>query len=454
MPIDPAASLRLPPHSTEAEQAVLGGLMLDPGAWERITLNEEEFYRRDHQLIYRTISELIGRGQPVDAVTLGDYLDSSGIGAQIGGSGYVLELAGNTPSAANIRAYAKIVREKSQLRRMIAGCEAVIGKAYAAGTDDPGALLDAAIGGLMALQRRDRKAEWSMREVLKQAFERITYAYEHKGQIPGLTTGLSKLDEHLGGFHPSDLTVIGGRPAMGKTALLFGMAERGAKYGPVGIISGEQPAVQLGLRMVSLGSGVTASKMRSGQIDDEDWNRISRAISDFHGLPIHVLDRAAPSIVEVARCARRWKHEHGIKALYVDYLQRLEGPGEKAYERVSAVTKGLKNIARDLDIPVIALAQVKREVEGRSDKRPGMADLCDSSEIEKEADQVITIYRDDYYNDNSPDKGTAELLICKNRHGECALARVAWMAQTMRFADLETRTPAPFNSGKERAYVE
>ena len=444
--------LRIPPHSTDAEQAVLGGLMLSPEAWERITLGEEEFYRRDHQLIYRAISDLIGRGQPVDAITLGEHMEASGIAAQVGGSGYVLELAATTPSAANIGAYAKIVREKAQLRRMIDGCARIIEKAYSPGNDDASTLLDAAIGGLMSMQRRDRKAEWSMREVLKQAFDRITYAYEHKGEIPGLTTGLAKLDEHLGGFHPSDLTVIGGRPAMGKTALLFGMAKCGATSGAVGIISGEQPAVQLGLRMVSLGADVTASKMRSGKIDDEDWRRISRAIHDFHGLPIHVLDRSAPSITEVARCARRWKHEHNIQALYVDYLQRLEGPGDKAWERVAAVSKGLKNIARDLDIPVIALAQVNREVENRSDKRPGMSDLCDSSEIEKEADQVITIYRDDYYNPSSEDKGTAELAICKNRHGECAMARVAWLANTMRFADLHPKSFAP--SGRERAYVE
>lgn len=427
--------LRMPPHSIEAEQAVLGGLMIAESAWERVSLDEADFYRRDHQLIYRAMAGLVGSNQPIDAVTLGEWFETHG--AEVP-SGYVLELASTTPSAANIGAYAKIVRDKSQLRRMIDGCCRVIENAYSPGEADPASILDAAIGGLMGMQRRERKAEWTMRDVLKLALERIQHAYEHKGEIPGIPCGLTKLDGHLGGFHPSDMTVIAGRPAMGKTALLLGMARHAAAAGyPVGLISGEQPAVQLGLRIVALSSGVDASKFRNGDITDDEWSRISRGMQADHPLPIHVYDRAAPSIADVMRCARRWKREHKIRALYVDYLQRLEGPGDRSYERVSAVAKGLKNIARDLDIPVIVLAQVKREVETRGDKRPRMGDLCDSGEIEKEADQIITMYRDDYYNESSEHRGTAELIIDKNRHGECATVRVAWLAQVMRFADLE-----------------
>lgn len=432
-------SLRVPPHSVEAEQAVLGGLMLSESAWERVSLDEADFYRRDHALIYRAMGGLVAKNQPIDAVTLGEWFEREGLADQVGGSRYVLELASTTPSAANIGAYAGIVREKAMLRRVIDAATQIASAGYDPSGKSSAEVLDGAIGALMSMHRRERRAEWAMKDVLKLAFDRITHAWEHKGEIVGVPCGLAKLDAHLGGFHPSDLTVIGARPAMGKTALLLGMARHAAANGyPVGVVSGEQPAVQLGLRMVALSSGVDASKFRSGHLSDEDWSRVSAAMRDDHGLPIHVYDKAAPSIADVMRCARRWKREHGIRALYVDYLQRLEGPGERSYERVSAIAKGLKNIARDLDIPVIVLAQVKREVESRTDKRPHMGDLCDSSEIEKEADQILTLYRDDYYNEQSEQAGTAEIIIDKNRHGECVTVRVAWLAQVMRFADYES----------------
>lgn len=430
--------LRVPPNAIDAEQSVLGGLMLAPAALQRVaaTMGEGDFYRRDHALIFRAICELDAKGMAADAVTLGEWFESNGLADMIGGAAYVYKLANNTPSAANIAAYARIVREKSMLRQVIDVATEAVAAAFAA-DGEAAVMVDEAIAKLMGLQRRDSRAEWTMRDVLRMAVNRAEYAYNHPGEIPGIPTGLTALDAHLGGLHNSDLTVIGARPAMGKTALLFGMARHAAIKGyPVGIISGEQPAVQLGSRMLSLASGVHGSTLRSGKLEDQDWTKITRAIESDIALPIHVFDRAAPSIAEVSRIARRWKHDNNISAIYVDYLQRLDGPGEKTYERVSAVTKGLKNIARDLDIPVIALGQVKREVESRGDKRPRMSDLCDSSEIEKEADQIITIYRDDYYNDGSPDAGTAELLIDKNRHGECAKVRVAWLPQTMRFADL------------------
>jgi replicative DNA helicase len=430
--------LRVPPNAVEAEQSVIGGLLLRPASLQQVAaiMGECDFYRRDHALIFRAICELDSKGMAADAVTLGEWFEAQGISELVGGTRYIWDLANNTPSAANILAYVRIVREKSMLRQVIDVATEIAGAAFI-GDGEASTLVDEAIAKMMGMQRRDTRAEWSMRDVLRMAVKRAEYAYNHPGEIPGLPTGLTALDAHLGGLHNSDLTVIGARPAMGKTALLFGMARHAAVKGyPVGIISGEQPAVQLGARMLSLASGVHGSALRSGKLEDHDWSKITRAIESDIALPIQVFDKAAPNIAEVGRIARRWKHDHGIAAIYVDYLQRLDGPGEKTYERVSAVTKGLKNIARDLDIPVIALGQVKREVESRGDKRPRMSDLCDSSEIEKEADQIITIYRDDYYNDDSPDTGTAELLIDKNRHGECAKVRVAWLAQTMRFADL------------------
>jgi replicative DNA helicase len=433
-------SLRVPPHSVEAEQAVLGGLMISPAAWDRIgdMLGPDDFYRNDHRLIFKTIGEFANAGKPFDVLLLADRFEARGQNDDIGGPAYLLHLTNNTPSAANVAAYASIVAQKAMLRRLITGCTDVIARCFEGDETDPAALVDQTIGSLMTMQRTHHNAEWTLRDALRASWKRLAAAHANPGQLVGITTGLSVLDNNLGGFHPSDLIVIGGRPAMGKTAMLLGMARAAALTGkPIALISGEQPMIQVGDRIAALGASVNASRMRNADLHEDDWGKLSAAVESQFKLPFHIYDRAAPSIGEVARVLRRWKREHGIAAVYVDYLQRLEGPGQKSYERVSAVTKGLKNIARELDVPVIALAQVKRDVEERSDKRPRMRDLCDSSEIEKEADQIVNIYRDDYYSPDSAHKGTAELLIEKNRHGPAGFARCAFVADHMRFADLE-----------------
>lgn len=452
--MDEIKHLRVPPHSIESEQAVLGAMLVDPLAVERVAgLTEADFYRRDHQIIYRAILELSGQGKPHDAVTLADWFNDQGVMEAVGGSRYVIELTGNG-IASNVQAYARIVREKALLRRVIDGCTTVIGKAFD-GREGADALIDAAVGGLMNLQRSERSAEGTMRDALAAAWDEIQAALDAGGAIRGVPSGLSKLDQHLGGFHRSDLTVIGARPAMGKTALLFGMAAHAAVNDtPIGIITAEQPSVQLGLRMLALKSGVSAQLMRSAGVDHDDMARLTAAKGQLWNAKAWIYDRGAPRIGDVMRVARRWRREHGIKALYVDYLQRIEGQGEKQHEKVADVARKLKQIARDLDIPVIALAQVKRDVETRGNKRPGMADLCDSSEVEKEADQIITLYRDEVYHDDTPDRGTAELLIVKQRHGETAMCRVAWIPARMQFADLDPswrrapREVKPASAGK------
>jgi len=434
------STLRIAPNSIEAEQAVLGGLLVSPQSFERVAalISEQDFYRRDHQLIFRAIGEMDARGAIPDQVTMAEWFVEQKLDEMIGGADYILDLWKTTCSAANILTYARIVAEKAKLRRVIDGCTRVIELAFDPKGRSADDVVDGAIGGLMAMQRHHANVEWTLNQAVKMAYGEIVKAQDNGGKLPGYPTGLTKLDEHLGGLHRSDLTVIGARPSMGKTALLFGMAFEAAKSGiPVGIISGEQPAVQLGMRMLALASDVNSSRMRNASLEEGDWRRISEGLTACNGLPIKILDRSAPTLAEVMRTARRWRREGALSALYVDYLQRIEAPGEKGYERVAAVAKGLKTIARDMDIPVVALAQVKREVELRADKRPRMGDMCDSSEIEKEADQILTLYRDDYYEPNSPDKGTAEILIDKNRHGETAFCRVAWHARTMRFADLE-----------------
>lgn len=434
--------LRVPPHSADAERAVLGGLMIAPAAWDRVgdMLTGEDFYRHQHRLVFEAIRELADAGKPFDALLLTERFEARGMVEDVGGIAYLVELTSTTPSAANIAAYAAIVAQKAMLRRLIAGCTTVIERCWA-GDDpdlDPAKLVDEAIGGMMQLQRTHRNAEWTMRDALRASWKRLAAAYANPGQLIGITTGLESLDSFLGGLHPSDLTVIGARPAMGKTALLLGMARAAARAGkPVALISGEQPMVQVGDRMAALGAALSATKLRTANLDEEDWGRLSAAVEADVVLPLWIYDRPAPSIGETARLLRRWKREHGIGAVYVDYLQRLDAPGDRQFERVAAVAKGLKNIARELDLPVVALAQVKREVEDRADKRPHMRDLCDSSEIEKEADQIVMLYRDDYYNSGSAERGTAELLIEKNRHGPTGFARCAFVADQMRFADLD-----------------
>lgn len=437
--------LRIPPHSVEAEQAVLGALLLDPKAFTRIEgmLTEDDFYRRDHALIYRAIDRASQQSASWDDVTLGVWFEQQGLAEQVGGTGYIVELASTTPGTSNVRAYAEIVRDKAAMRRVIDACTEAVTQAFQAGDRKADEIVDELVGSMLGLQRTSTTAEFTLHQAVTMAYADMVDFSQSDSEIPGLTTGFRKFDEVLGGLHNSDLTVIGGRPAMGKTAMLLAMANAASEVGPVGVISGEQAARQFGGRMIAFRSGLVASKLRSGMLDPEDWNSASDAVASCVRAPMFILDRPAPSLGEVIRTARRWKREKGIRALYVDYLQRIEGPGEKTWERVSAVCRGLKTIARELDIPVVSLAQVKREVENRSDKRPGMSDLCDSSEIEKEADQILTLYRDDYYDRKSRAKGTAEVRVAKNRHGPSGFVRLAWDERTMRFGDLDPNWEEP-----------
>ena len=280
-------------------------------------------------------------------------------------------------------------------------------------------------------------SEISVAEGIKAVNRELIAAVERGGPQYGVPSGLAKLDKILLGFHPGDLVVIGARPSQGKTALLLNMAD--AANVPCGIVSAEQAAMQILQRMVAIRSGVSAERIRAGELHDQDWPHLTEAAASLHATNTWIFDRGAPSITDVQRTARRWANGHGIKALYVDYIQRIRGGDPRAprHERVGEVAQGLKDIARELGIPVIALAQVSREVEKRNDKRPLMGDLSDSSEIEKEADQIVMLYRDEVYNHESSDRGTAELRIEKNRHGRIGFVRCAWLAESMRFRDLD-----------------
>lgn len=429
------SAVRTPPCAIEAECSVLGGLMLRPSALETVAalLSEDDFYRRDHRTIWRAIVELDAKGQPFDAVTLAEWLASSRTEIADGIT-YVLRLANETPSAANVVAYARIVRSKSLLRTVIDAATELAAEAFEA--DSAEGIVDAAVSKLMALHRAEARCEFTLKQAASLAWQEAAAAYERKGALAGITTGLTDLDEQLGGLHPGDLIVIGARPAMGKTAMLFGMSYAAASKGCAnGIISGEQPANQLGARMLSAAANVPGNSFRTGRFHEEEWPRLTNGIATLAALPIYILDKGSPSIADIQRIARRWKQQHGIKALYVDYIQRIAGKGERRHEVIGETCRGLKSIARDLEIPVIALSQVNREVEKRKPPIPRMGDLSDSSEIEKEADAVITIYREDYYNPDTQKRGVAQLTVDKNRHGPTGFIEVAWRAETMTFAN-------------------
>lgn len=428
-------TLRIPPHAPDAECNVLGALMIrgELAATVAEKLSESDFYQRRHALIYRALLALSAEGKPCDFVIVSEWLERNGLTQETGGESYLIEIANNTATATNAAIYADIVRERSSRRKVIGLSMQLAAAAYDLGSTD---LIDSAISELMGLQKFDTQHEFTLRQAMSAAYKAAQRAAELDGEIPGIPSGIRKLDEILGGWHPGDLIVIGARPSMGKTALLLNFAVAGKV--PCGIISAEQPAVQMGARVLSIESKVEANKLRNGKFHADDLQQLAFAVQRLIEKDCMIFDRAAPNIAEVSRMARKWKQQNGIQALFVDYIQRIEGTDrrEKKYERVGEVTRTLKNLARDLDIPVIALCQVGRHVDKEKDKRPSMGDMSDSSEIEKEADQILTLYRDEVYNPDSEEKGIAEINVEKNRHGPTGFVKCAWLAETMRFKDL------------------
>lgn len=434
--------MRVPPQSVEAEQSVLGGLMLSPGSLNRVELDEADFYRRDHALIYRAILELDAEGKPFDAVTVGDWFHTMGLSDHVGNGAYLIELATQVPSAANITAYAGIVRDKALLRRAIDTASALLEDCFNPEGRDSTELLDNAIRGLMALSKGEQKHDYSLQQALKLAWEDAQDAYEHRGKIRGIATGFSRMDKRLGGFHKSDLIIIGARPSMGKTALMVNLALNAAAAGhSVGMISGEQSVMQMGQRSLACDSRVAAERMRNGNFEEEDWPPLTATMSRLMARKVRIFDRSAPTLDEICRTARRWKQEYGIGILFVDYLQRIKVPkAENRIAEVAEASRALKTLARDLEIPVVALAQVKADVDNRKeDRRPNLGDVANSDEATREADLIGFLYRDEVYNDKSTDAGIAELNFEKNRHGPTGRFKLRFDGETMMFADLAER---------------
>jgi replicative DNA helicase len=438
--------LRVPPQSVEAEQAVLGGLMLAPDAYDRIAdqVTEHDFYRRDHQLIYRAIRELAEKNKPFDAVTLGEWFESMGLAEQVAGGAYLIELASTTPSAANIVAYAEIVRDKAVLRKLIEVGTGIVNDGFQPDGRDSSEILSSAEQQVFAIAEagaRGRTDFTPVNKALSEAFDVLQTRYANGGTVTGLPTGYTDFDEMTAGLQPTDLIIVAARPAMGKTTLALNMAEHAAirTKKAVAVFSMEMSASQLALRLISSNGRVNAQRLRSGQLEDEDWSRVTSAIRMLRDAKIFIDDTPGLSPDVLRAKARRLKREHDLGLIVIDYLQLMAVPGnsENRATEISEISRSLKHLAKELNVPVIALSQLNRSLESRADKRPVMADLRESGAIEQDADVIVFIYRDDYYNkENSPDKGLAEIIIGKQRNGPTGSVKLKFFGEYTRFDNL------------------
>lgn len=439
------ATLRVVPQAVEAEQCVLGILMADQSALAGVKLTDGDFFNRGHQAIFRAICEEAAAGRPCDAITLSALFLSRGEVEQFDNGAYFVELQSMHWTRANLRSYVALVRQKAILRALIDAGSGLVDSAY--GDANPEALLDTAIRDLMALSKTEQRYDYSFQDAARLAWADVQQAAENPGKLRGLPTGYARIDKRLGGFHKGDLVILGARPSMGKTAIMVNLALNAAETGAsVGIISGEQSSMQIGQRSIAAVSGVAAERMRNGDFDDDHWPKLDAGMRRLLARNGRIYDRSAPTLEEICRVARQWVHEHKIEALFVDYLQRIRVPrAENRIAEVSEVARGLKTLARDLNIPVIALAQVKAEVDNRSgDKRPNLGDVANSDEATREADLIGFLYRDEVYHDDTSERGIAELNFEKNRHGPTGRFKLRFDHETMRFQNLaadESRNP-------------
>ena len=438
--------LRVPPQSVEAEQAVLGGLMLAPDAFDRIAdlLTDKDFYRRDHQLIYRAIRELAEKDRPFDAVTLGEWFESNGLSEQVAGGAYLVELASTTPSAANIKAYAEIVRDKAVLRQLIEIGTEIVNDGFQPEGRESAEILAKAEQQVFAIAEagsRGRQDFTPINKAMAEAFDVLQTRHANGGGITGLPTGYTEFDQMTAGLQPTDLIILAARPAMGKTTFALNIAEYAAikSKKAVAVFSMEMSAAQLALRLISSNGRVNAQRLRTGQLEDEDWSRVTSAIRMLKETKIFIDDTPALSPDVLRSKCRRLKREHGLGLVVIDYLQLMQVPGnsENRATEISEISRSLKALAKELNVPVIALSQLNRSLETRTDKRPVMADLRESGAIEQDADIIIFIYRDDYYNkENSPDKGLAEIIIGKQRSGPTGSVKLKFFGEYTRFDNL------------------
>ncbi|MAS82055.1 MAG: replicative DNA helicase [Legionellales bacterium] len=438
-------ALKIPPHSIEAEQAVLGGAFLDKEAWDKVVerVREEDFYRKDHRIIFRAISALSEDGQPYDIVTVAEWLENHQLLDEAGGMRNLAALAENTPSASNISAYADIVRKRSILRQLISATTDINDTVFNPQGRSSEQILEFAEQTVFEIaenESRGRKSYQEIKEFLKEALNRVDELFHKDSPITGIATGYDDLDLKTAGFQRSDLIIVAGRPSMGKTAFAVNIAENAAIKGEhsVAIFSMEMPGEQLAMRMMSSLGRIDQHKVRTGKLEDDDWPRLTSAVGMLQETRMFIDDTPALTPAELRARCRRISRESGLDLVVVDYLQLMQvaGTNENRATEISEISRSLKAMAKELKVPVIALSQLNRSLESRTDRRPVMSDLRESGAIEQDADVILFIYRDEVYDEESNDKGIAEIIISKQRNGPIGKVKLAFRGQYTRFENL------------------
>jgi replicative DNA helicase len=448
-PDDPQiASLKLPPHSIEAEQSLLGGLLLDNSAWDRIAdiVNETDFYRDDHRRIFRRIQQLIEQAKPADVVTVYEAIEKHNEVEQAGGLAYLGEIANNTPSAANIRRYAEIVHERAVLRRLVSVGDEIAASALNPAGKDVKQLLDQAEAKVFEIAEsgaRTNQGFVSIDPLLGQVVERIQELYEQENpsEVTGVPTGFTDLDRMTSGLQPGDMIVVAGRPSMGKTAFALNIVEHvGVEMGlPVAIFSLEMSGPQLAMRLLSSLGRLDAHRIRTGRLSDDDWDKMTVALGKLHNAPIHIDETGSINPTDLRARARRLARQYGGKLglIVVDYLQLMTSTrdSDNRTTEISEISRSIKALAKELKVPIIALSQLSRKVEERNDKRPLMSDLRESGAIEQDADIILMMYREEYYKPDTQDKGVAEVIIGKHRNGPTGVVKLTFLGEYTKFVN-------------------
>ncbi len=441
---DPAMdAFKIPPNSIQAEQSVLGGLMIDNQTWDSVAdkLVEIDFYQRNHQLIFRAIAQLAEKQSPFDVITISEALDAIGELENVGGLSYLGLMAKDTPSAANIVSYATIVRERSVLRQLIHVGTNITNSAFNTEGRETSELLENAEREVFKIAEQRQRGQGGfipIKALLARAVDRIETLFEQEGSITGAATGFTDFDAMTSGLQPSDLIIVAGRPSMGKTTIAMNMAENVAIKGDkaVAVFSMEMPGDSLAMRMMSSLGRIDQHRIRNGKLEEDEWPRLTSAINILAETKLFIDDTPALTTTEVRSRARRLMREHGQLGLIVlDYLQLMQSPssGDNRVQQISDISRGLKALAKELSVPVIALSQLNRNLEQRPNKRPVMSDLRESGAIEQDADLIVFVYRDEVYNEDSPDKGVAEIIIGKQRNGPLGTVRLTFLGQFTRF---------------------
>jgi len=442
---DSISKLRLPPHSLEAEQSLLGGLLIDNEALDKVAdlVSVKDFYRQDHQIIYQHIHRLIERSQPADIVTVGESLESNSELNTVGGLEYLGLLAESTPTAANIRGYAQIIRERSIMRNLVEVGTDIVDNALSPQGRDAQQLLDESESKIFQIAeagKNDRIGFTDIKELLPQVAERIDQLFQrdNPSDVTGIPTGYKDLDMMTSGLQPGDLIIIAGRPSMGKTSLALNMCEYvSVDTGlPTAVFSMEMASTQLVSRLIGSVGKLNQHKMRTGQLDDNDWEKLSYALGQLNEAPIFIDEGSALNPYEVRARARRLHKQCGrLGLIVIDYLQLMGSAGstENRATEISEISRSLKALAKELNVPVIALSQLNRSVEQRPNKRPVMSDLRESGAIEQDADVIMFIYRDEVYNPETPDKGIAEIILAKQRNGPVGRVKLTFLGEYTKF---------------------